>query len=231
MAKILLGPTVIGIRGTVAGVTFSANAGGPYARGWHTPPNPRRAAQLAQRTKLGNWAVAWRSLTAVQKATWTVYAAAAAQTLTDSLGQPYFASGFNWYITTNTNLAIIAGAAAVTAPVAARPAAPVVTAFVWSASSTSQPRWTMAVGDPGLALNHAMFLTIVNSIGLLVAPVVDYYMTFGIPNAGRQLHCRTQALTKFGTAFVGQRAFGRIHVIGADGQRSAPTRNAVNATA
>jgi hypothetical protein len=230
MAKILLGPTVIGIRGTVAGITFSANGSGPYARGWHTPPKPKSSAQQSTHSTLAYWAVLWRSLTAVQQATWTAYAALPAQQLTDSLGQPYYANGLNWYITTNINLAIIGAAAATVAPVGVRIAADTVTAFLWTQASTSTPRWTFAVGAPGLALYHKMFINIVNSIGQQIAPDTYYYMGAAIPNAGRQIHCHDAAVTKFGTYAIGQKVFGYVQTIGADGQQSTRSFNSVNGT-
>ena len=230
MAKILLGPTVIGIRGTVAGITFSSNGGGPYARGWHTPPNPRSGPQRTTRSTLARWAVTWRSLSAANQATWTAYAALPAQQLTDSLGQPYYANGLNWYITTQINLAIIGAAASTVAPVAARPAVPIVQTLLWSVASAAQPRWLLTVGSPGLGLYHKMFLNIVNSVGQQIGPTNFFYMLSAIPDGSRIIRCYTQALAKFGTQFVGQKAFGYIRVIGADGQQSAKVYNAVNAT-
>lgn len=231
MAKILLGPTVIGIRGTVGGMTFSQNRGGPYARSWHKPPNPRSTAQLAQRSNLAEHAINWRNLSAANKATWDAYAALPAQALTDSLGQTYYASGYNWYITTNTNLVHIGGAAAVAAPAGARPGTPIVTSFVWSISSTSQPRWTFSAASPPLALNHAMWLIIVNSQGILVEPAVLYFMGVAVPNVSRQIHCRPAAVAKFGTFTTQQKAFALTYAIGADGQSSPIVHSAVDATA
>jgi len=230
MAKILLGPTVIGIRGTVAGITFSQNRAGPYARGWHTPPFPKTGKQRTAQNSLASWSVLWRSLTLAQQTTWNVYAAAAPQQLLNSLGQPYFASGFNWYITTNTNLAQIGSAAVLVAPVAARPAAPINTNLVFRATPTvGSSRWQFAVGDPTLGLYHQLWAAVVNSTGILVAPKKYYYMNATIPNVNRQCLFKTESEAKFGTIFIGQKCFARVRNIGADGQTSSFIYNSANA--
>ncbi len=79
MAIAKFGPTVTGLRGTVAGTTFSANKSGPYARGWSRGANPRSSLQSTQRGRLGALAAAWRDLTQVQRDDWIVYAALPAQ--------------------------------------------------------------------------------------------------------------------------------------------------------
>lgn len=231
MAKILLGPTVIGIRGTVGGITFSQNRAGPFAKSWRKPSNPRSITQRTSQNRLAYWSTQWRSLSAANKATWDAYAAAPAQQLTDSLGQPYYASGFNWYILTQRNLALIGAATIPTAPVGARLAAPTVTAFSYSISSSSQPRWTMAVASPGLALNHAMWISLVNSQGVAVPNTPYYFMKVAIPNVSRQVHCSGEFDTKFGTNLITQKAFASIYTIDAEGQASPEAFNSVNASA
>lgn len=221
MAKVLLGPTVIGVRGTVAGITFSANRSGPYARGWHTPPNPKSALQLSARSTLATWAATWRTLTAAQQTTWNVYAAAAPQVLTDSLGQPYYASGFNWYITTQINLAHCAFATIPTAPILARQAIPLNPIFEFHAEPSATPsRWRLDVADANLALFHAQWAAVTNSLGDNIQPAVLYLLQTTIPNASRILNFDAAANTKFGNAFVGQRMFGQLYSISAEGQAS-----------
>jgi hypothetical protein len=221
MAKILLGPTVIGIRGTVAGITFSQNRAGPYARGWHTPPNPKSATQLAARSTLATWAATWRTLTAAQQTTWDVYAAAAPQVLTDSLGQPYYASGFNWWITTQINLEHIGAVSILTAPVLARQVIPLTPTLEFRTTASAQAtRWRINALDPNLALNHTAWSVVVNSLGLNIEPAVLYYTFTGIPNVGRYVNITTPLAAKFGTFVVGQRLFSYIYSISAEGQAS-----------
>ena len=231
MAKILLGPTVIGIRGTVGGITFSQNRGGPYARGWHQPPNPRTSNQLLSRSRLGTWAVAWRSLSSTNKGLWDTYAADVAQELTDSLGQAYYASGLNWFITVNIARAQMGLGQLSAAPTVAVPAAPNVEAASFSISSSSQPKVKIAAGSATLTLNHQCWLVIVNSQGQTIAPTNYYWMRTGVPNASRDLELRSFALAKFGTFTINQRAFFATNALNSDGRYGPTTYNAVNAVA
>lgn len=219
MAKILLGPTVIGIRGTVAGITFSENGGGPYARGWHKPPNKRTTGQETARANLTSWAQSWRSLTSTQKASWDTYAALPAQQLTDSLGQPYYASGFNWYITTQTNLAKIGAAATTTAPAGARPVIAAAPSLEFRTTASAQAtRWRVTVGSPNLALYHTVYALVVSTTGLQSFPETTFNVFTGIPNASRYLNFTTPLRAKFGDFYVGQKLFSSFAAIGNDGQ-------------
>lgn len=219
MAKILLGPTVIGIRGTVAGITFSQNGGGPYARGWHKPPNQKSTGQITARANLTNWAQQWRTLTSTQKASWNTYAALPAQQLTDSLGQPYYASGFNWYITTQINLAKIGGATTTTAPAGARPAIATSPSLEFRTTASGQAtRWRLAPASPNLALYHTIYALVVSTTGLDSFPATDFNVFTGIPNANRYLNFTTPLKDKFGDFYVGQKIFTSFAAIGNDGQ-------------
>lgn len=230
MAKTKLGPTVIGIRGTAAGLTFSANRGGTYLRGWHKPPNTRTGLQLAQRNKLSQWAVQWRALTAVQKTSWNTYAAAAAQALTDSLGQTYYASGYNWYQTTQQNLALLGLAATTTAPAGARLAAPVVENFIFrDTPAVGTTRFQYGVADPNLAVTKAIYAVIVNSQGINVEPANLFFMKIGTPNGSRQISIQTELETRFGDCKLGQRCFAYTYNINTDGQASLATHASANA--
>lgn len=219
MAKILLGPTVIGIRGTVAGITFSQNRAGPYARGWHKPANPRTAAQRAAQLSLATWATNWRDVSAADQADWATYAADPAQELTDSLGQPYYASGFNWYVTINKALALMGSAATDTPPAgAAAPAATYGNIRFRVTGSAGTTRWQYAFGGADLALYHVIYAAVVNSIGFNVAPATDYFMICAVPNASRQISFSTEQEAKWGQTFLGQRMFMRTYALSAEGR-------------
>lgn len=231
MAKILLGPTVIGIRGTVAGMTFSQNRGGPYARGWHQPANPRTGRQLGQRTSLGNWSIAWRALSATNQGLWNTYAAAAAQQLTDTLGQPYYASGLNWFVTVNTARAQMALGQLSAAPTVAVPAAPNVESVSFSISTSTNPKVKITAASATITLYHQCWLVIVNSQGINIQPAAVYLMRTAVPNASRDLELRSQALAKFGTFNINQKAFFATNALNSDGRYGPTTYSSINASA
>ena len=100
---------------------FSANKTGPYARGWSKSANQRSAKQTTARAALSNFAQSWRNLTPVQRAAWDAFAAHPNQILTNSLGETYFASGFNWFIKINAQLGLMGRPPIVAPPVQVRP--------------------------------------------------------------------------------------------------------------
>jgi hypothetical protein len=137
MAILKLGVFVVGIRGTIGGITFSANKAGPYAKMWARPPRTTTILQSQHRADLSVLGAAWRALTQIQRDAWDTYAAAAPQILTNSLGETYTISGFGWFTKTNMNQFLLGRPLTTAAPVVARPAAPTVTAFTVSAVGAS----------------------------------------------------------------------------------------------
>ena len=124
MAIFKLGPLVIGIRGTIGGIIFSANAAGNFCRSWARPTNPRSPLQQQERQFIGGQSQGWRSLSDAQRDDWIAFAAAAPQELFNSLGISYFASGFNWFVKLN-QYQLQAGELAVTdAPLFPNPTPP-----------------------------------------------------------------------------------------------------------
>lgn len=128
MAKTKIAPPLAGIRGTVGGLTFSANKSGTYVKLWAPPSNPQTAPQSIERSYLAQMSNLWRALTAGQRTAWDTFAALGAQEQTDSLGEPYYLSGWLWFVKCNIRLLRVGRATISAAPVIARPAAPTITA-------------------------------------------------------------------------------------------------------
>ncbi len=99
MAIVKFGVTVVGIRGTVGGLVFSAGKSGPYVKTWSKSANPRTPKQSEQRAELGSIGEEWRALTQVNRDGWDTFAATGTCTeLTNSLGELYRISGFLWFL-------------------------------------------------------------------------------------------------------------------------------------
>lgn len=126
MAIIKFGVIISGLRGTLGGTIFSANKAGPFCRPWNNTTNPRTAPQQVDRAYMSAHASEWEDLTQAQRDDWDTYAAAAAQELTNSLGETYYASGFNWYCRINQHLLLAGRSRRDTYPTVAAPAAPTV---------------------------------------------------------------------------------------------------------
>lgn len=221
MAKILLGGMVTGVRGTVAGVTYSANKGGNYARAWYRSTNPRTPSQASRRAILSEFASRWRDLTAAQQAGWDTYAALPAQDLVDSLGQTYSASGFAWYCKINIQLQLVAGTQRDDAPTLARTGPPVhqITLFRTTASGlNSLVRYD--VTDPDLTAIHGIAAAVVNSTGRQVGPAKRVYLKSEVPIPGRYLPFQPEVEAAFGNITLLQVIFIRSWIQDAQGQRS-----------
>lgn len=126
MAITKLGVLVAGIRGTVGGITFSQNGSATYAKIWSRSSNPRQPLQSEQRGTFGSMPQLWRDLTDAQRTAWDTFAALPAQERTNPLGDPFFASGFNWFNIVNGWLTNIGRTLRVLPPVLPRPSAPVI---------------------------------------------------------------------------------------------------------
>jgi hypothetical protein len=100
MAIIKFGALVVGARGTIGGVTYSANKSGPYARAWGHGSNPRTVAQSITRADMGGLGARWLAISSSERDDWDSFAADAANELTNSLGETYFLSGWQWFAKT-----------------------------------------------------------------------------------------------------------------------------------
>jgi len=221
MAIVVFGPLVTGIRGTVAGTIFSANRSGPFARGWNRGPNQRSTAQSQQRGRTSGMAKAWRGLTDVQRAAWNWWAAGPAQEKFNSLGQSYFASGFNWYVAINGRLMNVGRGTRTTPPIIARPAAPTLsdmqiahTGAVWN-SYVQYPNGTFTGFD------LILFIAMANSQGV-ITKTQGWRLVHQTQAPGATIESFQPGLeASFGVIQVFQRGFCRLCRQTTDGVRSA----------
>jgi len=100
MAKFL--PILGALRGSIADVTFSRNAGGQYAKQKAAPTNGNTERQQAVRGFLASLSSSWAGLTSAQKSQWQGWADTHPQT--DSLGQEYILTGHQAFVSLNSRL-------------------------------------------------------------------------------------------------------------------------------
>lgn len=101
MALIKLGETVVGIRGTIGGITFSQNQSGPYAKSWARPVDPYSLPQQTKRNQISRWARTWTTLTDEQRDAWHELADEDPEPNTNPLGDPISHSGFHYFVRCN----------------------------------------------------------------------------------------------------------------------------------
>lgn len=232
MAIVKFGPTVVGARGTVAGTIFSANKAGPFVRGWSRGANPATSLQSGQRGSLGTLAASWRDLTAVQKDDWDDYADDAPQELTNSLGETYFASGFNWYVRINLHLEAADEAIRVDAPTLTRPAAPLIRdagTFFRTTASIFNSKIDMQITSPNLDFNHVVFARVLTA-GRQVNAHNFTFMEIDTLTVLDEIIFQPEIESAFGEITTGQRAFYTIQTQDSHGQRSPADTIAKDAT-
>lgn len=232
MAIIKFGPIVVGARGTIAGTIFSANRGGPYARGWSRGANPQSTPQNEHRALLGDIASTWRDLTVAQQDDWDDYADDPPQELTNSLGETFFASGFNWFIRINLNLEAAGAARRVDAPTLVRPPAPIIqSASLRITTSIFQSTIQYTVADPDLSALHTSFARVFNSQGRTTSSGNRAFMLLAVPNIFRAIAFQPEIESAFGEILLGQRAFYSTRIQDAHGQRGPADTITVDAIA
>ncbi len=233
MAIVKFGPMVVGARGTIAGTIFSANLGGPFVRGWSRGSNPRTASQQANRGVLTEFASLWRDLTTAEKDDWIDYADDAPQEKTNSLGETYFASGFNWFVAINSALTQAGDTLRDDAPTLTRPVAPVIDAagtFLRTTAGGLTSVVRLDVASPGLT-DQLFAQLMVTGLGRTTFASNLVFMANAEPNAGRRVFFQTELELKFGDIFLNQRMFLSVQTQGAHGQRGPAATIVVDSTA
>lgn len=220
MAIVKFGPTVVGARGTIAGTIFSANKSGPFVRAWSKGANQKSELQSAHRNTLGDIASTWRDLSQAQRDDWIDYADDPAQEKTNSLGETFSASGFNWFVEINLNLEAAGAARRVDAPTFVPPVAPIISFFTFdTGAANGRAIIGLAVASPGLAEQHNVVLRTVSSVGITAVAANFAFMINEVPDGSRFLIFNDEAVAKFGPVVVGQRGFVLISVQDSQGRR------------
>jgi len=221
LAIVLLGPLISGIRGTVAGTIFSANKSGPFARGWNKGPNPNSNLQSQQRRTTAAFSEYWRNLSQANRDAWDVWAALPAQEKTNSLGQPYYASGFNWYCAINIRLTNVGRATRATPPVIARPAAPTLSAMNTYHTGHALPSNVVYPAGTFSGYDLILFIAAANSHGVISKYNAWRLILQSQAPGSTFTNYQTELEAAFGVIATTQRLFCRLHRQTTDGVRSA----------
>lgn len=129
MAIVKFGSLVVGVRGTVGGLTFTANKGSVYAKTWSRSSNPRTERQQRERANMATLAAAWEDLSEAQRTAWRDLAATDPEPVYNQFGEPVSLSGFNLFVMLNRRRMRRGDEPAADAPTgtdATRPVAPVI---------------------------------------------------------------------------------------------------------
>lgn len=150
MAIIKLAAPVAGIRGSVGGIIYSANQSGPYARAYAKGADPRSQKQTTQRATLAGNTRAWADLSDAQRLAWDTWAALPAQAKTNPLGETYYCSGFQWFVTVQNWLATVGRVPTFAPPAGLRPIAPTITSLTIDVDGAPESNILYPAGEFGL---------------------------------------------------------------------------------
>jgi len=221
MAIVKLAAPIAGIRGTVAGVTYSANKAGPYARAWSRPSNQRSPLQTRQRSVLASAAGLWRTQSAGDRADWDTWAALPAQELTNPLGEAYYISGFLWYVKINTRLERMGRTWTDVYPPTARPAAPTINAVNVIENVDGGSYHVTYTSGQWTGFDFVLFVAVTQGPGALNAFSEFYECRLNTAPGLTAEYFTTLARTKLGYAIAGNTYHVRGYRQTDDGVRSA----------
>lgn len=223
MAKIKFGATVVGARGTLGGITFSANKSGPYIKQWARSSTPRSALQQAQRITWATSAEQWQNLTGAQRTGWDTFASTTAPPEVDAFGDDYRISGFAWY-TRSTSLRAAGGFVPLgTAPVSYNVHVPVVTNLLFFITGgTGASRSSYPSGTFGPTKWFFLYGAVLSSIGA-ISPNIKMKRIVAESNPTLTfIAFQDEIETAFGEIELGMRLIWRLHVCDDDGYLSVP---------
>lgn len=222
MAILKLGVVVTGIRGTIGGLTFTNTLGGATAKKWSKPRRTNTQKQSSVKALISGWPSAWRALSESDKEAWNTWAALPAQAKTNSLGENYYVSGFNWFTTVNTWRGMMTLDNLSIPPSGAWPAIPTITGVDYSVLlSVTTLDLTWDLGEFGLGEAVTVFANQLNGSGrtTLQSGYVHVKTVYEPGATGESFGPELQAI--FGAPHVGDQVFLRVYKNSSEGLRSA----------
>lgn len=158
MAKVSFSAPIDEIRGRLGGLVYSANQSGAYCKPFSMPSRVLNSKTSYNESIFGTIPAVWRSLSDAQRADWATWAALPAQERTDSLGNPYYMTGWQAFLGVNMRGILTSGTPQYLAPTTPTPAAPTAVDYEawWGASAPQSSYITYAVGS--FPANHQLLL-------------------------------------------------------------------------
>jgi len=99
MARIIFGPLVTSVKGSIGGVTFQGNTSGQIIRRRPQLSKSSTVKQTASHVSLSSFLYEWQNITEAQRDEWNDFATA--WTKINKFGQTKTLTGFNWFFSVN----------------------------------------------------------------------------------------------------------------------------------
>jgi hypothetical protein len=223
MAIIKLGPTVVGIRGTLAGITFSANATGPFARAWNKPSNPRSAYQEPVRAALTQLGELWLSMSDAERQDWRDFAADPPEDDYNSLGELILLSGWQWFCRVNQRLHSVGLDTTTTLPTNSPATAPDSATLTAAPLPTGPITIAWTAGDFPADTSALLYIAAHRTQGLDTKQSSRLLVWAQHEPAGTSATITSDVQARFGNLSTGWKLFGGLYQLRDDGVRSVET--------
>lgn len=222
MSIIKFGDLVVGARGAIGGVIYSANKSGPYVRSWARGSNVRSARQTDARALLVDASAYWRDLDPGDQADWDTWAADPAQERFNALGESYYLSGFQAFIFMSRQLLTLGRAIIESAPLLAQGPAPTIDALtITTVGPSCVIEYPLATFSAGIGYDMVLECSVAAGPGNLVASR-PYKIVHATQTPGDDSEDFTTGFVdRFSAPLQGQRIFARLYRQTAEGYRSA----------
>lgn len=223
MAIVRFGTTVIGIRGTIAGVVFTQSPSGPVAKTWRRPKNQTTAIAASSRRAITPYGSLWAAMTTSLKNDWAYFAQHPPELDYNALGIQYWLTAYQWLVRINIRRASMTLAPSTAVPDPAAVTAP--------ASATL----TAASGNPATIIIHwpsgtfpgghypFLFLGAYPSTGLTKPPRSMRLVYSPIERPDTEKDISTLVKNRFGNIPAKWSLFANLHTIRYDAVQSIAT--------
>lgn len=222
MAIVKFGPTVIGIRGTIGGMTFSGNKSGSFIKAWRKPVTQKSGIAQKLKSDMSRYGPIWSSLDPSLQAAWNALAASPPELDFNSLGIQYWLNGFQWFVRINQRRA--SQGLAVTTAVPTSPALSGLPSFSITASSGDPAAIALTWPSGYFPSGHYpyIFFTAYGTTGLTKEPhgFILIWSLIERPDTGIDISNFVAA--RFGNVPAGFTVFCRVHRITYDQILSVP---------
>jgi len=220
MAIVKFGTTVVGVRGTIGGIVYSANASGPHARLWAKGSNPRSELQTLTRARISGLGVLWAALSDVEKAAWDYFGLHPPEFDTNSLGIRYYLTGWQWLVRVNQRRQSCGLGVTSVLPTNSGVAAAVTCVIEATALPGGTVTLTWTPGDFPGGFSGVLELGLHSTTGL-VAKTAGFLQVYAQHEpAGSSADITAAVRARFGDLQLGWKLFGNLYRLRDDGVRS-----------
>jgi hypothetical protein len=225
MATVKFGTTVVGVRGTIGGLTYSANSSGPHVRIWSKGSNPKSTLQTQTRARISNIGPLWAALSGAAKTTWTNFGLAPPEIDTNSLGEVIYLSGWMWFVRVNQRRQSVGLPLTSTLPTNSGVSAPASCSITATAlpAGTVTIHWTL--GDFPAGYSAVCFLGAHPTQGLVSKTSNLAQVLAAHAPAGTSANITTATQARFGNIPASWKLFANLYKLRDDGVRSTVITN------